>query len=71
MCSPHKFTWMDETMLSAKRGLSLSPAKTVLCCEVPHPTRRDTVDAEQYGSRPEGRSINNLGEGHQYPPVTS
>ena len=52
---PHKLPGLDEVMLGHKGTVSISLAKTVLCGEVPYPTRGDPVDAEQYGSRPEGQ----------------
>ena len=52
---PHNFPPLDELMLAPKGALSLSSANTVLRDEAPHPTTSDPVDAEQYGSRPEGQ----------------
>lgn len=44
-------------MLTPKRDISLSPAKTILFSEEPRPIRADSVGTKQYGSRLEGRWI--------------
>lgn len=52
---PHEFPGLDEVMLTPKGVLSLSPAMTILHGEEPHITRCDSLGAEEYRSRPEGR----------------
>ena len=51
----HKFPGLDGVMVAPKGALNLSSVKTVLRGEAPHPTRGDPFDAEEYGSRVEGR----------------
>lgn len=49
----HKFPWVDDATLIAKEVLTMSLAKTVLCCEEPQSARGDPVGAERYGCKPE------------------